>query len=85
MGFKGARLMTWPSNSPDLNPIENLWAIVKRRVYANGRQFTSKDQLWTNIQEVCKQIQPQEILNLTQSVDKRLFTVVLKKGSHTGH
>ncbi len=30
-----------PSRSPDMNPIENLWGILVRRVYANGRQFDS--------------------------------------------
>ena len=58
MGFKGTRLMTWPSNSSDLNSIENPWAIVKRHVYANGRQLESKGELRT-MQEVCKQVKPQ--------------------------
>ena len=82
VGFKGERLMTWPSNSPDLNPIENLWAILKRRVYANGRQFDSKNELWDALQEVSKSITTEEIKNLVKSVDKRLFTVIKRNGNH---
>ncbi|CAF2149472.1 unnamed protein product [Rotaria magnacalcarata] len=42
-------VLPWPSLSPDLNPIENLWGILARMVYAEGKQFRTKEQLKTAI------------------------------------
>ncbi|KAG3108305.1 hypothetical protein PI124_g12577 [Phytophthora idaei] len=32
-------MLNWPARSPDLNPIENVWSMMARYVYANGRQY----------------------------------------------
>lgn len=77
---KKQKVMVWPPNSPDLNPIEHFWAILKAKIYEGGRQFSGKEQLWDAILECCKDISPETIRNLTKSVDNRLLLVVKKDG-----
>jgi hypothetical protein len=31
-------MIDWPSNSPDVNPVDNLWSIIKRLVERNENQ-----------------------------------------------
>ena len=80
LGFKNQNLMVRPPNSPDLNPIENLWSIIKRIVYSDGKQFSSKVELWESIQVAGKAIDASTIANLTNSVNERIFEVIKRKG-----
>ena len=37
--FVTKTLIVWPPKPPDLNQIENMWSIMKRHVYASGKQY----------------------------------------------
>ena len=54
--IKGEKIMEWPSQSPDLNPIENLWSIVKRDLYPDTKQYANKKELWAALQKVCSTV-----------------------------
>lgn len=82
IGFEGDRLMVWPACSPDLNPIENFWGILKQAIYQDGKQYSSKDDLWNEIKTVASNITPSEIRKLTESVDKRIEMIFKNKGSY---
>ncbi len=54
--------MVWPPYSPDIAPIENLWGIVKKKLYKahnNNRQelIERLEQIWSTdetVKEACK-------------------------------
>ena len=72
IGFSGHRLIKWPAYSPDLNPIENIWSILKRMIYQDGRQFLTKDELWQAIFDAADSLAPDVVASLTNRMDERL-------------
>ncbi|KAF4673376.1 hypothetical protein FOL47_010622 [Perkinsus chesapeaki] len=83
-GFKGKKVLEWPSLSPDLNPIENYWSLLKREVYRQGTQYDSVHSLWSAIEDAAKKITPEEVKKLTCSMDKRLTKLLQLHGGHVG-
>ncbi len=55
-------VLDWPANSPDLNPIENLWGIVKRKMRNNNA-----DELKATVKETWASIPPQQCHKLITS------------------
>lgn len=76
-------ILEWPANSPDLNPIENLWGILTRAVFANGRQFKTKDELKTEILKQWDLIRAENLDSLVKSMPNRIIDVISRKGSNT--
>ena len=84
-GIKDDKLMIWPPCSLDLNPIENLWSIIKQEVYVAGKQYNSKDELWNAVKDTANNVSKDIIRNLTCSVDNRLLSLVQKEGGYINH
>lgn len=81
-GFRDDKIMDWPPCSPDINPIENLWSIIKWKVYADGNQYSSKEALWHAIEVAAKSLTKAELQKLTDSMDNRLFSIIEKNGGY---
>src|SRR3954470_22401281 len=71
-------VIDWPSNSPDLNPIENLWNIVKTNV--ERRRPKNLDNLNRFMIEEWKDIPDSVIKNLIGSMRKRCEAVIERNG-----
>jgi hypothetical protein len=77
---KGIHLLPWPSRSPDLNPIENIWGYLVRRVYASGKQYQSVTELEAAVQGAWDSITVAELHKLVNSMPKRLVGVLKANG-----
>lgn len=76
-------LSNWPANSPDLNPIENLWGILKDRV--QQVEPADKDLLIQTVFAAWEGIEQETIRKLVDSVPKRLRQVINENGGPSSY
>jgi hypothetical protein len=83
-------MVNWPECSPDLNPIENLWAIFKERICKRYTELTcmpkteeSKQALVAAVIELWDEIEHDVIHNLAYSMKHRMKAVFDAHGWYT--
>ena len=75
-------VLSWPGNSPDMNPIENLWAILKQKVLKH--QPKNKNELIFAILKVWRsEISEDLAKKLVSSMKSRIRALVENKGGVT--
>lgn len=79
--FNNIKLLDWPPQSPDLNPIENLWSILDGHI--DKTEVTNKNDYFKAIQNAWENLDPEHLRNLVGSMPKRLAAVIKAKGGHT--
>ncbi|CAJ0952623.1 unnamed protein product [Ranitomeya imitator] len=77
----GITVLNWPANSPDLNPIENLWDIVKRKL--RDARPNTLDELKAAIEASWASITSQQCHRLIASMPRRIEAVISAKGFPT--
>ncbi|GBL92579.1 hypothetical protein AVEN_83887-1 [Araneus ventricosus] len=77
-------VLPWPANSPDLNPIENLWDRLDRVVRAMDPQPRNLAQLATALESAWLNIPVNSFRNLIDSLPARLAAVRSAKGGYSG-
>jgi transposase len=69
-------VLSWPAQSPDLNPIEHLWELLKRMLSAYQDPPNGLFQLWERVVEEWDKITKEECQKLIESMPRRVAVMV---------
>ena len=70
----------WPANSPDLNPIENLWSILEEELKSDKKTPQNLTSLEKAFQAAWSRIKPETLTNLILSMPGQIKSVIKARG-----
>ena len=76
------RILDWPSQSPDLNPIEHLWAHLKRKLAIHREAPKDVEELWERVEAEWNNIPTDICQNLVKSMRNHIQALLKAKGGH---
>lgn len=79
MENQNVRPMPWPAQSPDLNPTEDLWKIIKSKM--ENHKPKTKGQLFELVQQEWAELTVEQCRKLVEDMPQRMDAVIKSNGS----
>jgi hypothetical protein len=87
------KVMEWPSNSPDMNPIEHMWRVLKAALHKRypdtstlrGGPEKVRQVLEERLKIVWQDIEVEVLTNLVESMPRRAAALYAAKGWYTSY
>ncbi|CAF2995742.1 unnamed protein product [Rotaria sp. Silwood2] len=79
----GIQSLPWPSQSPDYNPIENVWALMKLKI--NKQPPTSINNFFGRIKKEWKNLSVEFAEKLADSMERRVQLLIERKGDYINY
>ena len=73
---KKVHIIKWPSYSPDINPIENVWEFMKKELFKSNTTLATADQTWNKIRTIWYNQVPLMLEELYSSLPSRMQTLI---------
>ncbi len=82
---RGISTIFWPAFSPDLNPVEAMWEIMKNwiQLHYSDEDKLSYDSLRQAVREAWNAVTPNQLDELINSMHDRCQAVMDAQGGHT--
>ena len=76
-------VLIWPANSPDMNPIEHVWYLIKIAINKRKTKPRNVEELKIALLEEWEKIDIKVINSLIESMPRRVQALIEAKGGAT--